>query len=266
MATDDEHDGHDHAEGEVCDAPEDEDPFEGLAKSVSAFAAGPSHPVQTKLPADAPGIFAYYTPDRTWGTAETIAALVEIGRIWSLRHDRPRVGIGDISQRGGGAISGHASHRLGVDIDLRAIRKDGSEGRLLWTDALYSRALTQELVDLFHVTGKAALKLIFFNDPNIVGVQPWPNHDNHLHARFHLAGAAPVWPLLKLGARGAAVRELQRRLGFWLRDAGADVEAPAIDGDFGGVTDGAVRAFQAAKGLTVDGEAGRNTWSALPVA
>ena len=90
-----------------------------------------SRPVETQL-TDGPGIFGYYSADKRWGTASTIAALYEVGRIWQLRHPTPRVGVGDISLRGGGDIEGHASHETGRDVDLRPMKNDGTEGPVTW--------------------------------------------------------------------------------------------------------------------------------------
>jgi len=65
-------------------------------------------------------------------------------------------------------------------------------------------------------------------------------------------------PTLKQGAKGGAVQRLQKAL----TKAGQNV---ALDGDFGPGTDRAVRAFQAAHGLGVDGVVGPGTWAALGV-
>lgn len=65
--------------------------------------------------------------------------------------------------------------------------------------------------------------------------------------------------VLKKGARGAEVKALQILLigyGFSCGSYGAD-------GDFGSATDKAVRAYQKAKGLSVDGICGPMTWSKL---
>jgi cell wall-associated NlpC family hydrolase len=62
---------------------------------------------------------------------------------------------------------------------------------------------------------------------------------------------------VRMGAKGASVRTLQEKL----RARGFD--PGPLDGDFGPRTDGAVRAFQRAKGLTVDGIVGPQTWGAL---
>jgi hypothetical protein len=75
-------------------------------------------------------------------------------------------------------------------------------------------------------------------------------------------GGAPVVnqrPLLKRGARGDAVRQLQALL---VR-AGLDLSPFGADGDFGATTERAVRAYQATRGLTIDGVVGRGTWTAL---
>jgi N-acetylmuramoyl-L-alanine amidase len=63
---------------------------------------------------------------------------------------------------------------------------------------------------------------------------------------------------LQTGGHGEAVRDLQQRLVAF----GSDV-APDDAGLFGLGTEGAVRAFQEARGLRVDGVVGRETWSAL---
>lgn len=66
-------------------------------------------------------------------------------------------------------------------------------------------------------------------------------------------------PVLRNGSSGSAVRTLQ----YMLRASGRAVTA---DGVFGSGTDSAVRSYQSAHGLTVDGIVGDNTWySILPV-
>ena len=65
------------------------------------------------------------------------------------------------------------------------------------------------------------------------------------------------YPLLKQNSRGAYVTFLQQLLESNLYPVGG------IDGIFGTRTLNAVRAFQQANGLTVDGIVGNNTWNAL---
>ena len=73
-----------------------------------------------------------------------------------------------------------------------------------------------------------------------------------------LAFESPTLPTLRKGARGTAVADLQRRL------AAAGFSAGAVDGIFGSLTDAAVRSFQGARRLMVDGVVGPQTWGALP--
>ena len=63
--------------------------------------------------------------------------------------------------------------------------------------------------------------------------------------------------LLKRGSRGDAVKELQQKLNA------LGYNAEPADGIFGVKTEAAVRAFQKANGLSVDGIVGKNTWAAL---
>lgn len=70
----------------------------------------------------------------------------------------------------------------------------------------------------------------------------------------HVAPASPGLPLLKLthpNTKGPSVVYLQQKLGI------------GADGVFGSGTDKAVRAFQQARGLKVDGVVGPATWAAL---
>lgn len=61
--------------------------------------------------------------------------------------------------------------------------------------------------------------------------------------------------VLRIGSKGDAVEFMQKGL-RWL---GYDIGPAGADGDFGGNTDSAVRAFQGDYGLSVDGDVGKNT-------
>jgi peptidoglycan hydrolase-like protein with peptidoglycan-binding domain len=149
------------------------------------------HPhVDTQLPASGPGYYSYKMSLRhkQYGLSETIAALKDIGARWAAAHPAgPRYGIGDISLQGGGCISGHASHQMGIDVDLALMRKDGKEGHSNYLDkSTYSQSLTQELVNLIRANKVLPAQFILFNDPAVTGVKKWPNHNNHLHVRFKI--------------------------------------------------------------------------------
>ncbi len=62
---------------------------------------------------------------------------------------------------------------------------------------------------------------------------------------------------LSIGSSGSSVRNLQQKL------QSAGFSPGGVDGDFGSRTDGAVRAFQQAKGIEVDGKVGPQTLRAL---
>jgi len=63
--------------------------------------------------------------------------------------------------------------------------------------------------------------------------------------------------ILKIGSTGAAVNYLQTAL------AKLGYNSGPIDGIFGPKTQTAVKSFQKAKGLVVDGIVGNNTWAAI---
>ena len=86
-----------------------------------------------------------------------------------------------------------------------------------------------------------------------------------LYAAEEIAAALPVFAagegqavfLLRLGSRGSDVIRLQTALNALGYDCGA------ADGIFGVKTEAAVRRFQRAQQLAVDGVAGRMTWAAI---
>ncbi len=69
-------------------------------------------------------------------------------------------------------------------------------------------------------------------------------------------------PTLRRGASGWQVKRLQRLL----RQQEILPEDAAVDGDFGAITEAAVKSFQALNDLEPDGVAGPLTWRALTVA
>ena len=150
-----------------------------------------------RLPVEGPGYYTYnpatQSPpggeDRTWGTAALVRQVLDLGVWWEGTHaGRPRLGIGDLSRRSGGPFTGpvvgHASHQNGTDVDIRLVRRDGTQAQV-GADA-YDRELTQAVVDRLVAQG-ASLVLVGpsldLRGPSGV-VMRWPNHDDHIHARF----------------------------------------------------------------------------------
>jgi hypothetical protein len=72
--------------------------------------------------------------------------------------------------------------------------------------------------------------------------------------------APRTWPLLQPGDTGEAVQQLQAEL------QRIGVLPSPMDGQYGPVTEAAVREFQRTQGLTPDGIVGTETWQALALA
>ena len=106
------------------------------------------------MPASGPG-FYLKSPDRAWARAETAKAFAWIAATWQSRHPHgPRLGVTDVSLRGGGPMDQHKSHQHGTDVDIRPLKRN-----LVW------RALDRasgELLDLL------SLQYVFY--PSSFGV------------------------------------------------------------------------------------------------
>jgi peptidoglycan hydrolase-like protein with peptidoglycan-binding domain len=123
-----------------------------------------------------------------WGTAETISTLEAAGAAM-VAAGYGRVGIGDVSWEHGGNIPDHQTHELGLDADIRPMRKanDQCSYGTRWTLASYDRAATRALVKAIRAATPGHVKLIFFNDPVLIGdglTTKYPGHDDHLHLRL----------------------------------------------------------------------------------
>lgn len=73
---------------------------------------------------------------------------------------------------------------------------------------------------------------------------------------------AVTLPVLKKGSKGEEVKTLQRMLNA-LGYTDANEKALTVDGSFGPATLYAVKAYQNANGLEVDGSCGKQTWTSL---
>jgi Penicillin-insensitive murein endopeptidase len=122
-------------------------------------------------------------PERRFGTELLVRNLVELGEWWARTYpNRPRLGIGDLSNRDGGPFrDAHLSHQNGLDVDIRLPRKDGVEGAA--HPGNYDRELTQAVIDRAAAQG-AELILVGPNLDVHGPVTIWPNHDDHLHVRW----------------------------------------------------------------------------------
>ncbi|MDQ3401832.1 MAG: penicillin-insensitive murein endopeptidase [Actinomycetota bacterium] len=124
-----------------------------------------------------------------WGTAAAVGQL-EAAAAQFAGTGQGRIPLGDIGFEHGGAIPGHGSHQIGLDVDLWPIRTDSAQctaGRITWQSSTYDRNATRQLVQAIRATAPGHVRLIFFNDPVLIGeglTTEYPNHDNHLHVRY----------------------------------------------------------------------------------
>ncbi len=150
-----------------------------------------------RLPSSGTGYYTYDPAtqrppggaDRTWGTDRLVHEILDLGAWWARSHPKqPRLGIGDLSREHGGPFTGpvvgHVSHQNGLDVDIRLPRRDGREASA--DPSTYDRAFTQAVVDRLVAQG-ASLVLVgpslAIHGPSGI-VMTWPNHDDHIHARF----------------------------------------------------------------------------------
>lgn len=130
-----------------------------------------------------------------WATS---AAVAQVEAAAALFHRRTglKTSHGEASLEHGGNISGHATHEVGLDVDLGLIRRDGRHCRRLgldYRDAQYDRARTRQLIRAVYDAAPGRVKLIYFNDPVLVReglVVSYPNHSHHLHIRYCEVGHA----------------------------------------------------------------------------
>jgi peptidoglycan hydrolase-like protein with peptidoglycan-binding domain len=120
-----------------------------------------------------------------WGTAEMISTLEAAGAAM-VAGGFGRVAVGDVSLEHGGDIPGHLTHEVGLDADLRPMRKanDQCTSRTTWRMSAYDRAATRALVIAIRAATPGHVQFILFNDPVLIGeglTTYHSAHDDHLH-------------------------------------------------------------------------------------
>lgn len=108
-------------------------------------------------------------------------AILRVALEWQA-FDRRRIGIGDISLAGGPQTPDHASHKNGLQVDVRPLRKDGLEAPVSWWDREYDRESTAKLIEMFRTF--APVTRVLFNDSDIPFVNKEIGHDNHFHVEL----------------------------------------------------------------------------------
>jgi peptidoglycan hydrolase-like protein with peptidoglycan-binding domain len=123
-----------------------------------------------------------------WGTGAAIGQIEAAGRT-VVSSGLGRIPIGDVSLEHGGDIAGHVFHEQGLEVDIRPVR-DGRDQCRWGTNirlASYDRTATRALIKAIRNAAPGHVKLVFFNDPQLVaeGWSSWhAGHDDHLHVRY----------------------------------------------------------------------------------
>lgn len=124
-----------------------------------------------------------------WGTGSAIAELEEAVRQFE-KLGYGKEPLGDAGFEHGGDISPHASHEVGMDIDIWPIRTDRAQctaGRITWRSSTYDQAATRKLVQAIRAAAPGHIKFVLFNDPDLISeglTIHYDGHDNHLHVRY----------------------------------------------------------------------------------
>ena len=133
-------------------------------------------------------------PNANWGTAELISTIEAAGRSM-VQQGYGQVAVGDLSYEHGGDHPEHNTHEVGLDADLRMMRKanDQCTSPSNWRLAAYDRTATRALILAIRAATPGHVKEILFNDPQLIaeGLTVYRiDHDDHLHVRLCEAGHA----------------------------------------------------------------------------
>lgn len=136
-----------------------------------------------QAPEDA-GYYVYGTPGGGAGQyahPAMMTAILRVEREWQTIDNR-KFGVGNISLAGGVQYGGHSTHRSGLEVDVRPLRKDGRQIPVYWSQNGYDRAATAKLIELFRTY--ASVVLVYFNDNHIPLVTHLADHDHHFHVKL----------------------------------------------------------------------------------
>lgn len=176
--------------------------------------------------------------------------------VWTIGYGHTR-GV----QQGQAITKAQAARLLAEDLERYEDNVNKYYDRYRWSqnefDALVSFAYNVGSIDKLTAGGtrsrqEIADKMLLYNKANGKALAGLTRRRQAERALF----VATSQPTLRKGDRGESVKQLQSKL----RDRGYTV---AVDGIFGIKTYESVKAYQADRGLVVDGVVGKATWSAL---
>ena len=131
--------------------------------------------------------------DRTWGTATSVGSFNKAADIFSGL-SMGKFAFQDFSAEHGGDI-GHLSHKVGMDIDVWLVRDDYTQctqptypATTDIYDLEYDQWGTEWVIYLINEYSEPWLKLMYFNDPDLIEwysfVNYFTGHENHVHVRW----------------------------------------------------------------------------------
>jgi penicillin-insensitive murein endopeptidase len=110
-----------------------------------------------------------------------MTAILRVALEWQAI-DRRRIGIGDISLADGLETPDHKTHKTGLEVDVRPLRKDGLEKAVTWMDTEYDNAATIRLIEMFRTF--APVVRVYFNGPDVPFVKKAKKHNDHFHVEL----------------------------------------------------------------------------------
>lgn len=199
-------------------------PSKQIARSIGAYSKGCLAGAQA-IPVDGPSWQVMrLSRNRNWGHPRLVAMIEKLASDARAKDGWPGLLVGDLSQpRGGPMVSSHASHQVGLDVDIwltpmpkRTLTRDERESmgaesvlsddslsvvREKWSDAhtnLIKRAASYPEVErvLVHPAIKQVLCYAASGDRSwLTKVRPYWGHDEHIHVRIGCpAGSAECHP------------------------------------------------------------------------
>lgn len=130
------------------------------------------------------GYCVYGTPGQGRGQyshPRMLTLLISVANQWSVL-DHRKFGVGNVSLAEGALFKPHHSHRDGLQVDVRSVRKDGQERPCGLHDPQYDREATAKLIGLF--TNHAYVSKVLFNDSTIPYVRFAAGHNDHFHVEL----------------------------------------------------------------------------------
>ena len=169
-----------------------------LADTKSYRYRGPINIINAKMPNPQGDAFSIKRNSvRNFGIKETIDAIKWIIVEWNKNHPEVKLNIRDISQKGGGEINPHSSHRLGLDVDIALVVRKSSKriGKYrrsastpIEKDYEKFKHFAKNFVELVASNPILGVKTIFFFDHTlhrlIRNSSSSRSHWRHFHIRF----------------------------------------------------------------------------------